>query len=405
MSASDSACHSIDDLLTMIASTLGGMGVEPVSGADDLPTFLVKGNENLQPKKCWSMKEVNLCDWLKTFFKNAKRSTCFDYCSISPDTVVFVETQWNLMNIPLQMSYRAFSYHYPIVISPDMILTTIVQGFALCMNEMSVADRLDSEKIVNTDRHTVVLPERFMIDQIVPTITNSILESDLFQSEDVKTLLAHRFTTTTDIDLMVRCMSVLMAFKKLASVYLQTACGMTQITLEGTIDDWKKLKLIAWGLIEGCGQGALSKWWEVLSEFLDRLIQTRAGKDTSEFWHNYINESSGSGVHTFNGAIGCLFPILNESKAREDGKYAWNPNIFSKDGASRYMRYFGANRADALVDIDFGRVPSSFVRMHFALDGVPKAYTVSAGYFHTEIDPVTMAVSTRSAFVVRDNQN
>jgi hypothetical protein len=111
-----SASHSIDDLLSMIATAVASepdvSDVTDVSDGDD-HIFIVKGNEDRMPcLRDYRKQEVKLLFWMHKYFEKINRSDVFDHYSFRTNQTVLLENSFaNFTNVMLRMSYQAFSYH------------------------------------------------------------------------------------------------------------------------------------------------------------------------------------------------------------------------------------------------------------------------------------------------------
>ena len=70
------------------------------------------------------------------------------------------------------------------------------------------------------------------------------------------------------------------AFKEYFEYYFSTLCGIPEITLEGTVDDWKKLQVKTLSL----AQFDLQWWTDPLKEILDEFVKASSGNVDGEFW-------------------------------------------------------------------------------------------------------------------------
>ena len=141
----------------------------------------------------------------------------------------------------------AYKNHYPITISPDMIWLLILQGYSKFMEKYSEIVR---EKYVNFKGQKTLHVERLGLfpetatkedwKGIIQEFTQKI--EDNVGKEVVSNLQAN-FSTTNPVILTTSQVSIMSAMKQYF-VYsvLMGGCGISSITLEGSLEDWEKIK-------------------------------------------------------------------------------------------------------------------------------------------------------------------
>jgi hypothetical protein len=87
-------------------------------------------------------------------------------------------------------------------------------------------------------------------------------------------------------------------------------CGVPEITLEGTPDDWRSLRRRARALEEY----ELGWWTGALGPVLDRIVDTAEGRVDVPFWESLFKHVEGSGGPWVQGWINVLFPYLRPGK-------------------------------------------------------------------------------------------
>ena len=189
---------------------------------------------------------------------------------------------------------NAFANHYPLRFSPDIIYLAILQGFSRHVD--ANAEKL-RKKFVNfqgrkqlTVRRTASSVESLTNDDynsIFSEITTQIGEN---VGEDFVNKLTPDFTTTTKLTQTTCILTLMTALKKYFKYKLMVcACGVPYVVLEGTVDDWVKLKEKVMLLEEYD-----LKWWiERLEPILDEFIAAKKGKLHIPFWRKMIRIRSG----------------------------------------------------------------------------------------------------------------
>ena len=217
---------------------------------------------------------------------------------------------------------RAYGNHFPINVSPDMIWLLILQGYARFMDKYS---ELVREKYVNfkgkktlyinklgTTMNTATEKDwNDIIDECVEQISEHV-------GEETISNLQSDFTTTNDVTLLASQASIMSAMKNYF-VYkgIMGICGISYITLEGTLEDWEKIK----SKLIYLSKFALNWWTKHLIPIIDNIIKTKKyyekNKNISgeliDFWKNMIKIKDKNGKYEpniFNGWIIKFIPDL-----------------------------------------------------------------------------------------------
>jgi hypothetical protein len=72
-------------------------------------------------------------------------------------------------------------------------------------------------------------------------------------------------------------------------------CGLANVTLEGTVEDWKNIRARANRLLEFDCDGQLTKWSVLLFPVLDKLVKTAEGLPDVDWWSKICREQRTSG--------------------------------------------------------------------------------------------------------------
>jgi hypothetical protein len=202
-----------------------------------------------------------------------------------------VEACWNFMldcvaeirHHPLiAAAHHAYAEHRPLVLSPDVIWVTIAQGLAQHI-------RLDPEKY----RHLLVKHEgkrQLKIERddmhrrspenpwasVVDDLVNQ-LSSDVGESAEQ---FACDFSTTGPVERTVSRIVLLDIFQPYYSYLLIAGCGIPSITLEGTADDWRRLR----EKVELLAPFDLDWWLKHLRPICDQFVAAAEGRVVREHW-------------------------------------------------------------------------------------------------------------------------
>ena len=222
----------------------------------------------------------------------------------------------------------AYKNHYPITISPDMIWLLILQGYSRFMEKYS---ELVREKYVNFKGKKILGVERLGIfpetatkeewKGIIQEFTQKI--EDNVGKEVVSNLQAD-FSTTNSVILTTSQVSIMSAMKQYF-IYkvLMGGCGISSITLEGSVEDWEKIK----SRLEFLSDKAMKWWTKHLIPIIENIIKTKKYYQENieindkliEFWKGMIRLKGKGDMydpHMINGWIVKFIPDFSEQKPK-----------------------------------------------------------------------------------------
>ena len=199
----------------------------------------------------------------------------------------------------------AFSDHRPLILSPDTIWLTIVQGFAqhLRLNAEAFRGRIVSHH-GKTDLRIKILPLDasewpHMISRFASQIRDN---SDPFLYET----LSCEFSTTTPTIKTAYQIALMEGFDRYFEYVLEYVCGIPKITLEGTPEDWQRIR----DRIEVLATFDFSWWTARLGPVLDQFISTAKGAPDLTFWQAIYKPREMYDSKLATGWIVDLFPYL-----------------------------------------------------------------------------------------------
>ena len=215
-----------------------------------------------------------------------------------------------------QGMYQAYADHRPFVLSPDMIWLLISQGFARHINANQEAMRdyiVDfsgkQSLIVKTDKQledpTLSWNEIFpqFTEQIKKQVGNSLVET-----------LTCNFSTTTPLEKIASEITIMESVKPYFEfIVIRIVCGIPEITLEGTPEDWEKVLSKAKSL-----KGYKLEWWiSELEPLLEEFVKASKGEINKGFWRNmfkYHSQKKYGAPNIIDGWIVKFFPYDKEGK-------------------------------------------------------------------------------------------
>lgn len=211
--------------------------------------------------------------------------------------------------------HLAWTEHRPLRLSPDMIWLAIVQGISqhIRNNESEFWSRLAADAgqlSLEVSRGDLVLgsPENLW-DEIVDEFAVGI-QAHMPGLHDA---FVPAFSTTGRLEKMAFQAALLEAVSPFFRYDLKYICGIPQVTLEGTTEDWDSLAQRA-GVLSDLG---LDWWLSGLKPVLDEFTAAARGKPNREFWKGiYVADSTCFG-DSFNGWIGKFIPYTRHAQNNE----------------------------------------------------------------------------------------
>jgi len=122
------------------------------------------------------------------------------------------------------------------------------------------------------------------------------------------------FSTTTPTDKMAGVISLMASMKSYFTYKISFKCGLPQVTLEGTEQDWEELQNRAKKLLEfDNSSGHMLKWYKMLAPVLENLTESRKGRTDVEWWNKICNEIGGGSGPTWLTGWVTTFCVFNDS--------------------------------------------------------------------------------------------
>jgi hypothetical protein len=211
--------------------------------------------------------------------------------------------------------YLAFSFHLPLVLTPDVIWNTIMLGVSQHVGN-------DPEKhrhafVNHKGKMTLVVMDntlrRGSRDNNWGRVVNGFADqiADSLSGKAALTALQTRFTTTDEVARVAHAVVFMDTVKSYFDYTVMTMCGIPSIELAGTREDWQKLQS-ALTLLDDLD---LAEWRSQLDFILTHFEHAFDGKVEQSFWNDIFLEhgAHGSGgVTMVSGWIGTFFLYTTE---------------------------------------------------------------------------------------------
>jgi hypothetical protein len=205
----------------------------------------------------------------------------------------------------VQAVHIAFSDHRPLVLTPDCIWLTIVQGFA--HHVLENAESLRRRLVRHEGKKKLCIKTNSLSPDLWPSFMSGFSGLIREHSDPVlhETLLCEFSTTTPAIK--TACEIALMdTYQRYFSYELHCVCGIPEITLEGTVEDWQRIR----DRIEVLATYDIDWWTSRLAPILDQFVATAKGEPDRAFWQAIYKPQATYGAELASGWIGDLFPYV-----------------------------------------------------------------------------------------------
>lgn len=275
------------------------------------------------------LKELILSDVNLSKYDIKKTKTDFQY-----NIVAQSKTPDSLVNFRYHSFFDgmhlAYADHRPYVISPDMIWLLISQGFARHVNNNAAELRkyfVDYKGklslVVRNDAINLTDPNSPW-ESVFPEFTKQIGKQT--GGDLIKTLTCD-FTTTTPVSKVASEITIMEAMKPYFKfIVMYISCGIPEITLEGTPEDWQKVLDKARSL----RKYKLDWWIDEIEPLLENFVSSSKGDIDKEFWQkmfkNHSEKECGAPL-IIDGWIIKFFPYNKEGKRNNFQELIYRDNL------------------------------------------------------------------------------
>jgi hypothetical protein len=203
---------------------------------------------------------------------------------------------------------------------------------------------------------------------------------------------AHPFGTSTPCELAARRATLLKTASPFYQYHLATMCGIPEIVLHGSTDDWRWIRQHA----EDFRRLGMTRRIDALLPVLDQFVAAAGGQPDPAFWRSFYKFDSESGSSYVSGWIN-LFFLGEDDKALDQvlaKSFRWSeaPLHEERDGAVNLPL---AQRTAAYVSD--GATDVEFVWRYFEES---RPMRLRAGFLGISQDPQTLALRPQIAWQV-----
>src|SRR5690606_21349168 len=220
------------------------------------------------------------------------------------------------------LAHYAFAQHRHMILDPDMVWVTIERGLAAHILENAEELRHQfvahkGKKFIEIERNGFVRGGKNDWEGCFDEFSEKI-GGEIGKKKD---LIVSNFSTTDGLRRVSSEIVLMDAMSKYFDYGLRTRCSIPSVTLEGTVEDWEKIK----DKVSAMSEFGLSWWTDHLLPITDELIKTAKGNPDLEFWKSWYKEGGGSGGPYITGHVNKFFPYL-ESYSKGINRNDFNSN-------------------------------------------------------------------------------
>lgn len=232
----------------------------------------------------------------------------------------------------------AFTSHYRLVLSPCAVWQVILSGFTIHMRFTEAGKRIFNEEVVDNDEKPTLSVRR---DDFIYEREDNPWE-EVFEEfcEQIQGYIIHEsfldtvksdFSTSGPTELAASHITLMGACENYFDYELITMCGIPQVTLLGTQEDWVRLRskteeLLTKFMLPEDG----APWWRCLEPVLSEFVEVHNGREPNiDFWKKAFKktEPRRSGESDkISGWFNIFFPYLERQGEYRTNVYMlpWN---------------------------------------------------------------------------------
>jgi hypothetical protein len=210
-------------------------------------------------------------------------------------------------------AHLAYQYHFPLVLSPDVIWLTIAQGLANHVNNN--AEELRSRLVPHQGKVTIQVrrddfkkgsPENPWAE-VWPEFSAKIKEAI---GSEMHGMIVADFSTSGPTERAASEVVLMDCVQSYFSYRFVTLCGIPDITLEGTVEDWERIH----HRVERLEQYGLKWWTDDVLQITDEFIAAAKGQPNPTFWKAIYKQKNESGGPYTTGWLVRLLPYLKQQE-------------------------------------------------------------------------------------------
>lgn len=204
----------------------------------------------------------------------------------------------------------AYNNHFPLKLRPDDLWMSVIMSLGQYIDKNAEKVRYD---FVNHEKQKdliIEVPGSWASDDnlidwpyVIGMMTKLIQENTL---NEVSQAIQANYSTSDDVSIIASRVTLMSSLKSFFIYGMCTRCGIREVYLDGTLEDWVKLRadVAHLGTLSSKAEPDLRDWLTNLDNILSKFIDNYKGYPDSDFWsHIYSQTKYASGDNFASGWI------------------------------------------------------------------------------------------------------
>ena len=259
----------------------------------------------------------------------------------------------------------AYNNHHDLVLRPDNVWLAILIQFA-CYVEHH-AEELRKVFVNHEGKKQLEVSASGTLrnapyDEMAIAMTDQIAAN--LKDDTIREWAMPNFSTTTLTDKVVGAITLMAAVKKYFSYKWSLCCGLTNVTMAGTVEDWENVEKRVQRLLEFDNKSNyMKKWVSLLAPVCAQFTASAKGTPDLEWWKRVCSHhGNGSGPRYLSGWITSFCAFSTEGNWVGDKR-----SVRSNWGSDKYADV-NSYAPEGWIIIDTNDIPTGSVRCDVELD-------------------------------------
>lgn len=207
---------------------------------------------------------------------------------------------------------QAYNNHHKLVLRPDDVWIAITTQFSAYINGNAEAFR--DVFVSHKDKKSIVVHQNGILDYASFARQMSHELKNHIKRPDVIDWIIPRFSTTTPTDVVVGSVVAMSSMKTYFNYIFYTLCGIPEVTLLGSPDDWRKIHRRI-SFLNDYGP-VCQQWAKTLDYVTMNFYKSSMGDVDVNFWQRVCSfkYANGSGSNILSGWITAFCAFSDEGK-------------------------------------------------------------------------------------------
>jgi len=211
---------------------------------------------------------------------------------------------------------HAYNTHHNLVLRPDDIWQAILTQFSFYVNAHAEELR---DKFVDFEGKKKLTIEMYgnLFSVNFGEFANRMVDEQIktnIKDPEVTDWLLPGFTTTRVADRVAASVTIMSTLQSYFSYGCMLMCGIPEVTLLGTLEDWRSLRNKVDGLLkyDVNGSKVMKQWSKLLATVIDQMILSVEGKPDIGFWDTVCSYKGGGSGPTYLSGWVTAFAVFDQ---------------------------------------------------------------------------------------------